>query len=171
MLNNFCKPFMRFWSKNLLLIAGLLILITNIQAQNNGSIEVKKSTDKIILNGKVYFVHIVSKGETLYSIAKAYNVSVNDVISNNPAAANELKPEQVLRIPESSVRKDEVEIKKESGQLLHVVGVGQTLYSISRIYGVPVSEIEQLNPEVKYDSLQVNQVLKIPQKSKSTLAV
>jgi LysM repeat protein/ABC-type branched-subunit amino acid transport system substrate-binding protein len=42
------------------------------------------------------------------------------------------------------------------------VAAGQTLYSISRIYDVPVSDIEKLNPEVKIDSIQINQVLKIP---------
>lgn len=135
-------------------------------------VEVIKSNEKVLLGGKAFYIHVVKKGETLYSIAKAYNVSVNDIISVNPAAANEIKPEQVLRIPESSSpAPKEAKALKDTGDILHVVVQGQTLYSISRLYGVSLEGIEKLNPEVKYDSLQVNQVLKIPKTDKKDNAV
>ncbi len=130
-------------------------------------IEVQRSTEKVLIGGKVYYVHVVKKNETLYSIAKAYNVTVNDITSINPAAVVEIKPDQVLRIPEPTIHSTETEIKKENVQILHIVVAGQTLYSISRIYGVSVSDVETLNPEVKFDSLQINQVLKIPRVVKS----
>ena len=137
------------------------------QTNGNSVPDIKRSTDKVLINGKVYFVHIVKKSETLYSIAKAYNVTVNDITTANPSSVVEIKIDQVLRIPEASGRSNEVEVKKTEGQVLHVVAPKQTLYSISRIYGVKVSEIEELNPEVKYDSLQINQVIKIPLQHKT----
>jgi len=139
-----------------------LFLFTHIYSQT-AKIEIQRSTEKVLIGGKVYFVHIVKKNETLYSIAKAYNVTVSDITSINPGAVIEIKPDQALRIPEPTIiRPPETEIKKENDQVLHIVAPGQTLYSISKIYGVTVADIETLNPEVKIDSLQINQVLKIP---------
>jgi len=125
-------------------------------------VAIQRSNEKVLINGKVYYIHIVKKGETLYSIAKAYSVTVADITSTNPDAVHEIKIDQVLRIPVSSIRKEESIVKNNDLQVLHVVAAGQTLYSISRIYGVSVADIEKLNPEVKIDSIQVNQVLKIP---------
>lgn len=153
-------------------IATLLIFCSFSFSNTQAQVEIQRSKEKVILNGKVYYVHVVKKGETLYSIAKAYGITVADILSNNPSVTEELNPEHVLRIPELLVKTEQPEIKKGSGDVLHIVTSGQTLYTISRIYGVSVKEIEQLNPEVKYDSLQLNQVLKIPslKKNETTLA-
>ncbi len=132
----------------------------NLIAQNNASTSVR-STEKVMIGGKVFYVHTVKKGETLYSIAKAYFVNVDDIVSNNPSINTDLQPGQTLRIPDVPVKQAK-SVAPEEGQVLHVVSAGQTLYSISRIYGVPVADIEAVNPELKYDSLQVDQVIKIP---------
>jgi LysM repeat protein/ABC-type branched-subunit amino acid transport system substrate-binding protein len=133
----------------------------NTYSQGAG-VEVVRSNEKAYINGKVYYIHIVKKGETLYSIAKAYTVTVSDITTVNPESVVEIKVDQVLRIPAAAMKKEEIIVKKNDGQIIHVVAAGQTLYSISRIYGIGVAEIEKLNPEVKIDSLQINQVLKIP---------
>ena len=43
-------------------------------------VEVEISTNKVIIDGVVYYLHMVKSGQTLYSICKAYNVSENEVI-------------------------------------------------------------------------------------------
>ncbi len=153
--------FIKFSIFFIVLICLLFSLSYQIFAQASG-VEVQRSTEKALINGKVYYIHVVKKGETLYSIAKAYSVSVADITSSNPDAVYEIKTDQVLRIPVAAMHKVEVVVKKNDEQILHVVAAGQTLYSISRIYGVTVADIEKLNPEVKIDSIQINQVLKIP---------
>ncbi len=156
----------KHFNKLILLVFFLnLVVFSHLTAQP-AKIEIQRSTEKVLIGGKIYYVHVVKKDETLYSIAKAYNVTVNDITSINPGALVEIKPEQALRIPEPTVHPAEAEIKKEDGQVLHIVAQGQTLYSISKIYGVSVADIETLNPEVKIDSLQINQVLKIPSAAK-----
>jgi LysM repeat protein len=161
------KLIIKYFNISILIILSFnLFVFYNLKAQT-AKIEIQRSTEKVLIGGKVYFVHVVKKNETLYSIAKAYNVTVSDITSINQGAVVEIKPEQALRIPEPTIHSSELEIKKENNQVLHIVAPGQTLYSISRIYGVSVAEIETLNPEVKIDSLQINQVLKIPHISKS----
>ncbi len=42
-------------------------------------------------------MHLVEKGHTLYSIAKVYDVSVDEIIFANPEAKNGIKIDEVLR--------------------------------------------------------------------------
>jgi len=42
---------------------------------------------------------------------------------------------------------------------------GETLYFLSRKYGIPVELIEKFNPEIEYSDLQINQVVKIPKQT------
>jgi LysM repeat protein/ABC-type branched-subunit amino acid transport system substrate-binding protein len=155
------KCFIKVFKDFIILSIYLFYFTINIFSQATG-IEVQRSNEKVFINGKVFYIHIVKKGETLFSIAKAYIVTVSDITTANPDAVVEIKIDQVLRIPVATMRKEEVIVKKNDEQIIHIVAMGQTLYSISRIYGVSVAEIEKLNPEVKIDSLQINQVLKIP---------
>jgi LysM repeat protein/ABC-type branched-subunit amino acid transport system substrate-binding protein len=147
-------------------ISLIILFVCNISliyAQTQ-PVEVVISTEKINLNGDIFYVHIVKKGETLYSIARAYNMSVNDIIAKNPQAANDIKVDQILRIPVTPVAQ-QATVKNETennGEVMHVISTGQTLYGVARVYGVSVTDIEQANPGVKFDSLKVGQQLIIP---------
>src|SRR5690554_1121933 len=54
---------------------------------------------KEVINGKEYIVHEVVKGNTLYSISKQYNISLSDVLNNNPEAEKGIAIGQKLYIP------------------------------------------------------------------------
>lgn len=156
----------RFCLKNIVI---LFLFIYNTCAYSQVQpVEVIKSTEKINLNGDVFFVHIVKKGETLYSIARAYGMSVNEVIAKNPQAANEIKVDQILRIPEKSSPQVTSSQKEpvNNGTVTHEIASGQTLYGIARVYGVSVNDIMQANPNAKFDSLKVGQQLVIPVEKK-----
>ena len=158
----------RLYIIHFLLLTLILQLNNELFAQAVG-VTITRSTEKALINGKVYFIHTVKKGETLYSIAKAYQVSIEEVIANNPSLTNDLQLNQLIRIPEISNKVTPAPaLKPSNGEVLHVVSAGQTIYSISRIYGIEVAELEATNPEVRYDSLQINQVLKIPVEKKQT---
>ena len=60
------------------------------------------SRDKVRNNGKLYYSHVVLEKQTLFSIAKAYGVSIQDIYDSNPTLKLEtegLKTYQILLIP------------------------------------------------------------------------
>ncbi len=132
--------------------------------------EVKKSTKTEVVEGKKYYLHTVEKGQTLYAIAKAYDLTVNDIVVENSEALNGIKPGQVLRIP---TQKQVVLVKPipvDTGFFIHKVEAGQTLYSIEKLYNVSQEAIIKLNPTAK-TGLKVGEDLKIPGKKGSTTVV
>lgn len=93
--------------------------------------------------------HIVAKGETLYMISKKYNVTVEELKKRNKLSSNELSLGQTLNIdsPKSITTKNIVakSTPVKSDLRTHQVAKGETLYSISKIYDISVSEIKLLN--------------------------
>ena len=71
-------------------------------AQQYEAPEVKISQDKVRVNGKSFYAHVVTEKQTLYSISKAYNVSLQDIFDSNKNLDLEnagLKVGQVIFIP------------------------------------------------------------------------
>lgn len=76
---------------------------TRTQTQTQTPVPVTLSGEKIVVEGKVYYMHQVQKGQTLYSIARAYTVSVDMLARENGIANNGIKEGQVIRIPAAAV--------------------------------------------------------------------
>ena len=140
--------------KKILLI--LLILIVNLSFSQD--IQVEKAKHRIYVNGKLYYIHKVKKGETLYSICKAYNILQKDIAIENPSIFNGLTVGQKLKIP---VLNDGFGNIDTNLYYIHKVKKGETLYSISRKYKIKVKKITQTNPVIK-SGLKVGQILQIP---------
>jgi LysM repeat protein len=115
---------------------------------------VTPSTEVVLHNGQRFFKHIVSQGETLFSISRAYAVTVEDIIAVNPESANGLAIEQQLLIP----------IPVATKYTIHTVERGQTLFSISRMHQVDINELLDANPEIdqREFNLSIGQEIKIP---------
>ncbi len=95
--------------------------------------------------------HSVVKGDTLYSIARAYGLSVAELrAANGLSESSVLKVGQKLRIPGSSA------------PVRHTVAKGDTLFGISRTYGVAVDKIRAANGLAADATLKIGQVLTIP---------
>lgn len=110
---------------------------------------VSTSTDKGNLNATF---HTVAAGETLYSISKLYGLSVEGLKSINNLTSNQLILGQKLKINTTNkVTENPISIK-------HIVKTGDTLYSISKLYGVTVEAIKSLN-NLKSDSLTIGQTI------------
>ncbi|GAB5557540.1 MAG: LysM peptidoglycan-binding domain-containing protein [Schleiferiaceae bacterium] len=106
--------------------------------------------------------HTVEQGETLYGISKTYNVTVEELVKANPFLNNRgLQKDDILTLPESNLQVE----PKDSSQVLHEVLAGETLYGISKRYGVTVEDLIALNPEVE-SGLQIGQILEIPKGAK-----
>ena len=63
------------------LLLSFLLLAGTVFGQ---TVKVPVSTDIQTRNGKQFYVHTVRKGQTLYSIAKAYNVGLDEIYFANP---------------------------------------------------------------------------------------
>ena len=96
-------------------------------------------------------MHIVQVGDTLYSIAKKYNTTVDRIKSLNNLTSNTLSIGQILKIPTSN---ENISTKT------HIVQVGDTLYSIAKKYNTTVDTIKNLN-NLPNNTLSIGQVLKI----------
>lgn len=103
--------------------------------------------------------HEVKKKETLYSIAKEYNIDINDLVAANPGSDKGVKKGQVLTIP---LKKKVVETPKpNTSTRKHMVVPGETLYGISKQYGVTVESIQDANGGLT-TGLKAGQELLIP---------
>ncbi|MGV8814010.1 MAG: LysM peptidoglycan-binding domain-containing protein [Gelidibacter sp.] len=111
--------------------------------------------------------HTVSSGETLLSISKTYNVTLFDLQKANPSAVDGVKIDDVLVIPESTIKtptlesgSDPLKASEVSSSISHTVKAGESKYSISKRFGLTVSDLESQNPQI-LSGLNVGQVLEI----------
>ena len=103
------------------------------------------------------FLYTVKKGDTLYGIARIYNVSVDSIKKLNYFTDNYLVIGQVIRIPEMYTKPEEMSVPT---YVNYTVKKGDTLYSIAKQYGVLADTIIQDNA-LKNANLSIGQNLKI----------
>ncbi|MFP4059002.1 MAG: LysM peptidoglycan-binding domain-containing protein [bacterium] len=151
-------------------ILSLLALVTLLSPglSQEEPVEVERSKNKVIIDGKVYYIHVVKEGQTLYSISHAYNVTQKEIAAENPEVMVGLKEGQTLKIPERPVVVDKIKLNKSDKFIYHIISEGQTLYFLSRHYNISIEDIFKHNPELEYSNLQVNQVIKIPREKVGT---
>ncbi|MDG1276753.1 MAG: LysM peptidoglycan-binding domain-containing protein [Algoriphagus sp.] len=101
-----------------------------------------------------YILHEVEPKETLFGISRRYQAPVGDIVNANASLKQGLKIGQTIRVP--FIPKSEL----PAGAILHKVVPGETLFSISKKYGVSVNEIMASN-ELKGNDLSVGQPLVI----------
>lgn len=101
---------------------------------------------------KTYILHKVSPQETLFAISRKYQVPVGDIQNANEVLKQGLKIGQTIRVPymDKSVL--------PAGTSVHKVATGETLFSISKKYGVTVDSLKQWNKLLGND-LSVGQSL------------
>ncbi len=140
-----------------LMLLFICIIYQPFFAQNFIPTDVEISSQKVIIEGKTYYLHTVKKGQTLYSIAKAYQCTVNEILQNNSSISEDIKIDQVIKIPLKPTNNQ----NNQNAEVIHTVLPGQTLFSISRMYGVSVDDIKLAN-NLSSDTLKVSQQLIIP---------
>ncbi|BBE19944.1 LysM-repeat proteins and domains [Aquipluma nitroreducens] len=117
-----------------------------------------------------FYYHKVAPKQTLFSIAKQYGITANDLIRNNPELTNGIVPGQVLKIPVSITNVDaqkandiastQIDVSEYS---VHPVVSGETLYSLEQRYGISHDEMMKFNPALQ-NGLKAGMKLKIPAK-------
>ena len=141
----------RSWLLTLLLICA----VSSMSAQ-----------EIVVIDGAKYAIHDVAKGETLYSLARRYGVTVDEIKGANAALAEGLKAGQRIKIP--------VKVEESAPQSVatpqvrvHKVMKGETLYSLAKMNGLSVEELQAANPHIR-KGLKAGQLIDIPQRGAAT---
>lgn len=108
--------------------------------------------------------HVVSRRETLYSIAKQHNTTQEEILKTNPSVKGVLAKGTVLIIPGSSVSPNVQKYTAESSTFTNYrIVSGDNYFQLKKKFGVSQAELEQLNPELK-DGFKSGISIKIPNK-------
>ena len=102
--------------------------------------------------------YTVVKGDSLWSIANRFGVTVQALRDANNLTSDVLSVGQVLRIPGSN---EGDEIVPPSGNVTYTVQRGDSLWSIASRYGISVNDLRRAN-NLTSDTLSIGQVLIIP---------
>lgn len=114
-------------------------------------------------DGSTSNVYVVQKGDSLYSIASRFGVTVNELKSANNLTSNLLSIGQTLIIPSTTP-----EITPPGEYVVYMVKSGDTLYKIANQYGVSVNDIIEFN-QLPSTSLSINQQILIPSSSNNQI--
>lgn len=131
--------------------------LNNIKGSNLQIGQILSIPGKTGTNPNNMFMYTVKVGDTLYGIAKKYNTTVNDIINLNYLKNTNLTPGQVLRIPETYTKEEEMMLPN---YINYVVTKGDTLYSIAKKYNISVDTLIKDN-SITNNTLKVGQNLKI----------
>ncbi|MBE6150752.1 MAG: LysM peptidoglycan-binding domain-containing protein [Firmicutes bacterium] len=104
--------------------------------------------------------YTVVSGDTLYSIARKFNTSVDILKQINNLTSNNLTIGQLLKIPSSSESEEGSSSGSGDNYFLYTVRSGDSLYAIARKYNTTVDEIKKINNLIN-NTLSIGQVLKI----------
>lgn len=148
----------------------------------NGTPEPKKQepvTQAQPTTEEEYYYHKVASKQTLFTIAKQYGITANDLIRNNPELTNGITPGQVLKIPVSitnaeaqkanELSENQAKQMDVSEYSVHPVVSGETLYSLEQRYGVSHEDMLKFNPSLA-NGLKAGMKLKIPAKTAAVAA-
>lgn len=135
----------------------------------------QKKSDKILVQeGKQFYIHKIEKSQSLYSISKLYNVSIEDLYDLNPELKAGPKVNQEIRIPllgspntqTVSTNTSNIDTSKF---ITHKLLKGETIYSLCRRYNVTERQLVNLNPSIA-QGLKEGQVIAIAEKPKKKIS-
>ena len=110
---------------------------------------VTPSEDDIINEENTY---VVKNGDTLWSISRIFNVSIDDIKNKNNLTSDILTVGSVLTIPTGTDSGNDI--------IVYTVKRGDSLWKLARDYNTTINDIKQLN-NLKSDVLRVGDELQI----------
>ena len=120
---------------------------------------------KTTIAGHEYYYYDTSEGESIYSIASKLGVTKDEIIKNNPDAADGISNGMRLYFPTGNedVKTETYAPTTQQAQypVKHEVKQGETLYGLAKTYGTTVDELISLNPGSE-NGIKIGQKLTIP---------
>ena len=112
-----------------------------------------------------FLTHKVKKKETLYGLARKYNVSIEQIKEFNPLIEKiGLKKRMQLKIPVYPIIEAPKAVPLKEGLEKYLVQPKETKWRLAYRYGITIQELEQLNPQIKY-GLKIGQEIVIPKRT------
>lgn len=112
------------------------------------------------LNDNIFY-HTIERGQTVYSIATMYGVTVDDIYRLNPESRESIKAGATLRIPQRDAGSASLD-NAEDNYLYHTIQPKETLYSLSIRYTVPGADIIKANPGLSVSTFTIGKTIRIP---------
>lgn len=115
-----------------------------------------------IAQQKKYISYEIKKGETLKSIAKSYNLSTKGLSKLNPGVSRKPVIGTIIIVPNKNFGKATTVVQPSSRN--HIVKPKETLFGISKQYGITIDELKVVNPNLN-EGLKIGMVLNIPKQT------
>jgi len=169
---------MRLNLSHLLLVLALTATLpATVAAQEYVAAPVEISKETVKRDGKLYYAHVVQEKQTLFSIAKVYGVTLNDIYEANAATnlkEEGLKKNSIILIPKvdsaqpsatpapaATTPPSAAPEPKEEEYTLHTVRWYENIDDIAAKYGVTADQIQQYNA-LPSRKLKIRQKIRIP---------
>lgn len=137
--------------------------VDELKKLNNLSSDNLNIGQKLIVSAETNLpsnIYIVEKGDTLYSIASAYGISVQELKELNGLTTNGIYIGQELIVPTADIILPEPP-QQDTSYINYTVVKGDSLWKISQKFNVTIPQIIELNNLIG-ETLQIGTILKIP---------
>ena len=114
--------------------------------------------------------HKVVKGESVYTIAKKYDVLESEILALNPQAKGLLQLDMELRIPKKSKKKELEKKKFVPKGPSHTIAPGESLSTIADKYNISIEKLRDANPHIVNDQIQMGELLALPKGVKKEIS-
>ena len=118
------------------------IVVANNKRQTRLETRIARAADTADISPLHASIHRVVEGDTLFNIAKRYNVSVADLIVANNIKGNAIQKGQVLRLAQAKPAKTHID------KVSYTIRKGDTFKSISARFNINIDDIRRLNPDL-----------------------
>lgn len=110
--------------------------------------------------------HTVKMGETAYSIATAYQTTVEEIYRLNPDSKTKINVGQILRVPSNITTTPQAPTNYNYGvSHKHIILAKETLFSVSKQYNITVAELLKANPGLSEASFSIGKEINIPEQT------
>jgi len=129
----------------------LLLVFASVIVYNVKSAEEFYNEPNFLTQDDSFFLHTVVGGQTVYSLAAMYSVTVDEIYALNPSAKEVIKVGEQLKIPQ-----------KSGSFIYHTILPKETLYSVSKKYNMKGEDIVAYNPGLSIATFQTGKTIRIP---------
>lgn len=150
--------------KYILCVAAAICFFSSASAAGSA-----RNLPKVNIAGSEYYVYEVKKGDSLYGIANRFGWNIDRLDELNPSLGKKLEKGAKVYYPADGTRNASEQVQEFTPPeaypvIRHVVKKGDSVYSIAKMYGVPVDKIYLYNPSSK-SMLRRGDVITIPQET------